>query len=123
MKRTLLAALMLSLASFSMARPVSHDANSSHTLVQYHVDHLGFSMQSDYFTKLSGKVTLDSAAHAGPIDMSIDNDSLQTFWPARDKHLKSASCCGATAKPRPCLRTCPATSTCWPTPAICCSTC
>lgn len=91
MQRTLLATLMLSLASFSMARPVSYDVDPSHTLAQYQVDHLGFSMQSGYFTKLSGKVTLDLAAHSGSVDISIDTDSLQTFWPARDKHLKSAA--------------------------------
>ncbi|BAK75305.1 YceI family protein [Pseudogulbenkiania sp. NH8B] len=89
MKQTLIAAALAGLSTAALAAPVTYNVDPTHTFAQYEVNHLGFSVQSGTFTKTSGKVELDSAAKKGAVDITIDADSLQTFLPDRDKHLKS----------------------------------
>ncbi|WP_252346220.1 YceI family protein [Paludibacterium sp. B53371] len=89
MKPLLLASLLAAASSLPLAAPVSYTVDSSHTYAAYEINHMGFSNQSGTFTKVAGKVVLDAAAHSGAVDVTIDTNSLQTFWPARDKHLKS----------------------------------
>jgi polyisoprenoid-binding protein YceI len=99
MKTTLIAGLLSLAALPVLAAPVSYDVDPSHTFASYDIGHLGFSIQSGTFTNVEGKVVLDMAAHTGSIDVSIKADSLQTFFPARDKHLKSAAFFNVTKYP------------------------
>ena len=91
MKRTLIAGLLALTALPVLAAPVSYDIDSSHTYASYHIGHMGFSIQSGSFTDVSGKIVLDKDTHTGSVDVIIKADSLQTFFAARDKHLKSAA--------------------------------
>jgi polyisoprenoid-binding protein YceI len=89
MKKILIAALLASASAVTFAAPVNYDIDSSHTYARYEINHMGFSLQSGTFTQISGTVALDTTAHQGAINVSIAANSLQTFFPARDKHLKS----------------------------------
>ncbi|MBV8049452.1 MAG: polyisoprenoid-binding protein [Paludibacterium sp.] len=89
MKKLLIASLLAAASAVAFAAPVTYTVDPSHTYAAYDINHMGFSNQSGTFTRVSGTVTLDTAAHSGVVDVTVDTDSLQTFWPARDKHLKS----------------------------------
>jgi polyisoprenoid-binding protein YceI len=89
MKPLLFASLLAVASAGAFAAPVTYTVDPSHTFASYEINHMGFSNQSGSFTRVNGSVTLDMAAHSGAVDIAIDADSLQTFWPARDKHLKS----------------------------------
>lgn len=89
MKHTLIAALLAGAAATAAAAPVTYTVDPSHTYASYTVNHMGFSLQSGSFTKVDGTVVVDASAHKGAVDVTIAADSLQTFFPARDKHLKS----------------------------------
>lgn len=89
MKHILIATLLASASAASFAAPVSYSVDNSHTYARYEVNHMGFSIQSGTFTQVNGTVVLDKQAHQGTVNIKIDANSLQTFFPARDKHLKS----------------------------------
>lgn len=63
----------------------------SHSFIQFRTKHLGFSWLPGQFNKFEGKMTYDPAK--GPagqsISITIDMASVDTNWPARDKHLRS----------------------------------
>lgn len=99
MKKTLIAGLLTLAALPALAAPVAYMVDASHTYASYDVGHMGFSIQSGTFTDVSGKVVLDMAQHTGSVDVSIKSDSLQTFFPARDKHLKSKDFFNVAAYP------------------------
>jgi polyisoprenoid-binding protein YceI len=42
----------------------------------FEVDHLGFSTQRGRFNKTSGRITLDTAARQGSVDVTIDAASI-----------------------------------------------
>lgn len=86
-----------------LALPVAAVAMDSYTLDPYHtfpnfsVDHLGVSTMYGRFDKSSGKATLDRAAKAGSLDITIETGSLTTGDSdkgsrarSRDEHLRSA---------------------------------
>lgn len=89
MKQLFIAALLASAGAAAIAAPVNYSVDSSHTYASYEINHMGFSLQSGSFTQINGNIVLDTAAHKGSVNVSIDANSLQTFFPARDKHLKS----------------------------------
>ncbi|MDN0075815.1 YceI family protein [Crenobacter sp. SG2303] len=90
LRKTLLATVLAGLTASAFAAPVTYSVDPTHTHAGYEVSHLGFSIQSGVFTQTSGTVVLDNAAKKGSVDISIDANSLNSYLPARDKHLKSA---------------------------------
>ncbi|TDR78475.1 YceI family protein [Paludibacterium purpuratum] len=89
MKQLLIASALAMASAATFAAPATYTVDPSHTFAGYEINHLGFSNQSGTFSKVSGAVVLDMAKHTGSVDITVDTNSLQTFWPARDKHLKS----------------------------------
>lgn len=89
MKKALFAVAFSAIAGAAVAAPVTYSVDPTHTVAQYDVRHLGFSVQSGAFTKAAGTVVLDTEAKKGAVDITIDTNSLQTFLAARDSHLKS----------------------------------
>ena len=86
-----------------VALPIAAFASDSYTIDPYHtyptfaVDHLGVSTMYGRFDKTSGKATLDRAAKAGSIDLTIETASVNTGDSdkgararSRDEHLRSA---------------------------------
>ncbi len=75
MKTTLAAPLLLALAAVSapaLAAPAGYTIDPNHTFPVFEVDHLGFSTQRGRFNKTSGRITLDTAARQGTVDVTID---------------------------------------------------
>lgn len=89
MKRTFAAVLLSSALAVPAFAADSYTADPSHTYPNFEIGHLGFSTSRGVFEKTSGKITLDTAAKSGTIDITIDTASLHTGWAKRDDHLKS----------------------------------
>ena len=68
----------------------SYTIDPTHTWPMFEVNHLGFSTQRGRFNKTSGKITLDTAAKKGSVDLVIGTASLDMGFDKWDEHLKSA---------------------------------
>ena len=62
-----------------------------HTSAYFAVDHLGFSLQSGRFDRISGTLDIDEEKQAGHVMVEIDAKSLSSADEARDKRLKGSS--------------------------------
>jgi polyisoprenoid-binding protein YceI len=67
----------------------TYKIDPAHSMPMFELNHLGFSLQRGRFDKIEGTVTLDRAARKGSVDVTIDTASVDTGWPARDKHVRS----------------------------------
>ncbi|GLT23488.1 polyisoprenoid-binding protein [Zoogloea oryzae] len=79
MNKALTAPLLLALAAVSapaLAAPAGYTVDPNHTFPVFEVDHLGFSTQRGRFNKTSGRITLDTAARQGTVDVTIDATSI-----------------------------------------------
>ena len=84
--KPLLALCAYAVVSAAMAAD-TYTIEPSHTYPSFEVDHMGISVWRGKFTKTSGTVTLDRAAHTGSVDINIDPASIQFGMPALDKHV------------------------------------
>jgi polyisoprenoid-binding protein YceI len=84
--KPLIALLAYAAVSAAMAADV-YTIEPNHTFPSFEADHMGISVWRGKFTKTSGTVTLDRAAHTGSVDISIDPASIQFGMPALDKHV------------------------------------
>ncbi len=65
--------------------------DKSHTSVLFTVGHLGFSDTTGIFREFDGDVTFDPADIAATeVSFTVDAASIDTFWAARDEHIRSA---------------------------------
>ncbi len=60
-----------------------------HSFVNFSASHFWFATTHGRFDKISGKVTLDSVAKTGSVDITIDAGSINTDMALRDKNLRS----------------------------------
>lgn len=67
----------------------TYTIDPTHTWPVFEVNHLGFSTQRGRFNKSSGKITLDSAAKKGSVELVIDAASLDMGFDKWDEHMKS----------------------------------
>lgn len=67
----------------------SYTVDPAHTFPNFEINHLGFSTMHGRFGATTGKITLDTAAKSGSIDITIDATSIDTGHAKRDTHLKS----------------------------------
>ena len=67
----------------------SYTIDSRHTFPVFEVNHLGFSTQRGRFNKSAGKITLDTAAKSGNVDLTIDSGSIDMGIEKWDEHMKS----------------------------------
>lgn len=58
------------------AAPVTYHIDPDHTFPSFDADHMGVSIWRGKLNKTSGKVTLDKAAGAGTVDITIDTASI-----------------------------------------------
>ena len=82
--------IILSLAS-TLSIPAfggDYTIDPRHTFPSLEISHLGFSIQRGRFDKTSGKITLDTTAKTGSIEVTIDAASIDTGLPDLEKHLK-----------------------------------
>jgi len=66
----------------------SYSLDSSHTFPSFEVNHFGYSIQRGRFNKTAGKITLDTAAKTGTVDITIDAASVDTGLDKLEKHLR-----------------------------------
>lgn len=71
---SLLAALTVAAASH--AAPVTYTVDPTHTFPSFEADHMGMSMWRGKINKNAGTITLDKAAGAGTVDITMDMASI-----------------------------------------------
>ncbi|MGG7566259.1 YceI family protein [Rhodovulum sp. DZ06] len=82
------AALSLVAAMPAAAEPWTLD--KSHAAVTFQVNHLGFSSVQGVFRSFDAAVDFDPADIASSsVEFTIDAASIDTFWEARDNHIKT----------------------------------
>jgi len=67
----------------------SYTVDSRHTYPMFEVNHMGFSTQRGRFNQSSGKITLDTTAKKGSVELTIATASLDMGLDKWDEHLKS----------------------------------
>jgi len=67
----------------------NYTIDPTHTWPMFEVNHLGYSTQRGRFNKTSGKITLDTAAKKGSVDLVIETASLDMGFDKWDEHMKS----------------------------------
>jgi polyisoprenoid-binding protein YceI len=83
-------ALLAALAS-ATALAAPWDIDSSHASATFSVKHFGVSNVNGTFGPVTGMVELDDADPSkGKIEATIDVKAIDTKWPKRDEHLRSA---------------------------------
>ncbi|HEU0220414.1 MAG TPA: YceI family protein [Gallionella sp.] len=85
----LLAILLASLLAAPACAADNYTIDSRHTWPVFEVNHMGFSTQRGRFNKSSGKITLDSAAKKGSVELVIETASLDMGFDKWDEHMKS----------------------------------
>ena len=84
------AALVAGRATAAHADPEPYKLDKSHTAVTFTVDHLGYSLTHGFFTKFDADIDYDpDAPEDSSIVFTIDAASIDTLWPARDKHVRN----------------------------------
>ncbi len=81
---------MLAFAATATAAPITYNVDPDHTHPSFEVDHLGgLSVWRGTFKKTTGKVTLDSAAQSGTVDITIDTASIDLAHDKLNGHVSS----------------------------------
>lgn len=102
MKTTLAAPLLLALAAVTapaLAAPAGYTIDPNHTFPVFEVDHLGFSTQRGRFNKTSGRITLDTAARQGSVDVTIDAASIDMGFAKWNDNMRGENYFNTDAHP------------------------
>lgn len=87
---SIIAIILASVITVPAYAAESYTIDHTHTWPMFEVNHLGFSTQRGRFNNTSGKITLDTAAKKGSVDLVIGTDSLDMGFDKWDEHMKSA---------------------------------
>lgn len=80
-----------SIATFSVAKPVTYQIDPTHTATVFNWNHFGFSTPSANFSDIQGTINVDNAKPASSsVNVTIPLSSLNTNVKALDDHLKTA---------------------------------
>lgn len=74
----------------AFAEPVTYVSDPNHTFARFSYSHMGLSTQLSKFTKTSGTVVFDKAAHTGSVDVTIDMKSVDTGSNLFNGHIQGA---------------------------------
>ncbi|MFA6971733.1 MAG: YceI family protein [Gallionella sp.] len=80
--------LLLSISSVAFATPETFVLDTNHTKPRFEYNHMGYSTQISRFDTVTGKITLDRAAHTGSVDVSIDATSVNTGSTLFNGHIQ-----------------------------------
>lgn len=70
------------------AQADSYTLDARHTFPVFEVSHYGFSLQRGRFTKVTGKLELDTVARKGSVDASIEAASIDMGFEDWNKHMR-----------------------------------
>lgn len=88
LSQIILAAALGLMAPVALAAPYVVD--KSHAHVTFEVGHLGFSTVHGQFREFDAEINFDPGnVEATQVSFTINTASVDTFWEARDKHLRS----------------------------------
>lgn len=91
MIRTLTFAALAAIAASAAAAPEKYNIDPDHTYPSFEADHNGgLSLWRGKFNKTSGSVTLDTAAKAGSVDVTVDMASIDFGHNAMNDHAMGA---------------------------------
>jgi len=94
-------ALALTAATPALAEPETFSLDPSHVHVGFEATHFGFAPVQGRFNTVSGTLTLDPEdPAAAALSVTIDAASVDSSWPARDRHLMSDDFLAAEAHPQ-----------------------
>ena len=89
MNRLVLAAAIAgAIATLPAAAAETYSLDVRHTFPSFELNHLGYSIQRGRFNKTAGKITLDTAAKKGTVDITIDAASVDTGLDKLEEHLR-----------------------------------
>lgn len=86
----------IALAALLAAAPLGAHAQSwtidpAHTSIIFTIEHLGFSQVTGTFRDIAAEVSFDPDAIASTeVAFTVQAESIDTFWPARDEHVRGA---------------------------------
>jgi len=86
--KVLSAVALAAIASSATAAPETYNVDPTHSFPRFSYNHLGFSTQLSKFNKVTGTVTLDKAAKAGAVDVTIDMKSVETGSTVFNGHIQ-----------------------------------
>lgn len=67
------------------------ELDKSHTIVAFEVDHLGFSQTQGVFRGIDADISFNPEnIETAEVSVTIDAASIDTFWEARDNHVRGA---------------------------------
>jgi polyisoprenoid-binding protein YceI len=79
---------LLSVAAVASAAPTTYTVDPDHTHPSFDVDHFGgLSVWRGNFKKTTGKVTLDTAAKSGTVDVVIDTATIDFAHDKLNEHV------------------------------------
>ena len=80
-----------SVATVSMAKPVTYTIDPTHTATVFTWDHFGFSTPAGNFTDIQGKIVVDNdKPEKSSVNVTIPLTSINTNVKALDEHLLKA---------------------------------
>lgn len=88
MKKLIVLTLTAAFSTAALAAPETYVIEQNHTKPRFEYSHLGYSLQSSRFDTVTGKITLDRAAHTGSVDVSIDATSVNTGSALFNGHIQ-----------------------------------
>ena len=87
-KTIALSAVVLSVATVSVAKPVEYKIDPTHTATVFTWDHFGFSTPSGNFSDIQGTIKVDNEKPANSaVNVTIPLSSINTNVKALDEHL------------------------------------
>jgi polyisoprenoid-binding protein YceI len=89
MNKRALALALSAISASAFAAPETFNIDSTHTLLRFEYNHLGYSFQQHRFDKTSGKIVLDRAAKTGSVDVAIDTTSVNTGYALFNQHIQA----------------------------------
>ncbi len=88
MSRLLIGSLIGAFAIPVAAEQIVYNVEPVHSQPQWEARHIGMSTQRGSFGKMTGKVTLDTVAKQGSVDVTIDATTAKTFDARLDQIVK-----------------------------------
>jgi polyisoprenoid-binding protein YceI len=81
--------LLLALVTSSIQAAEIYIADPEHTFVSFSYKHLGYSIQTSRFDKVSGTITLNDQMDGGTVDVAIETGSVSTGSDTFNKLLRT----------------------------------